>query len=201
MGIEKIIPNNDSIESLFDFDKFRGEEPEQNTEKIFEDRVDTDLPPENNDKEKTAEEATEELKKGFDNLNPRMVIDMFDMVISRGFSMLTNVMGYECSYKDYALDEKEKKFLVPFVESVVMDWLKTLKPRDVLIVAVCIMYGSKGFEVVMTKPKRVARKKAEKKSSVNVDITEENEIIENSTYDTGRRNKDGSLSKKRGPKG
>lgn len=190
MGMGKPVITEVNTESLFDFDAFKGNkiEPEIKTEsKTSEKIISEHLEPEKKDPAtetpQTAEQITEDMKKGFSNLNPKMVIDMFDIVMARTMSALSNLAGYPTSYKDYKLDELEKKQLTPFVESVVMDWLKTLKPRDVLIIMLVMMYGSKTLTVINEKPRI---KKGQKKPVQKTDEQGNRERAEKEGATRGR---------------
>jgi hypothetical protein len=196
-----------SIEALFDFDKFLGAPPEEKkegekvTEKIFEKQEKAEEKAV--EKEKTAEEIAKETTDAFSALSPTMVIEMFDIAMSRTFAMPMKLLGYECKFEEFKLTASEKKFLSPFISAAVVEYLKTLKPRDVLIIALVFMYGGKTLDVVTSRDRKTKKKKpVVQKSNDSVEDVE-SRVFENESQTHNeeiRYNKDGSIAKKRGPK-
>lgn len=201
-----VIKDKASIEALFNFDKFLGNAPEDKkegenkSEKIFEKQETEQLKEE--EKEKTPEQVASEVSDSFSALSPTMVIEMFDIVMSRTFAMPMKLLGYECKVEEFKLTASEKKFLSPFIASVVVDYLKTLKPRDVLIIALIFMYGGKTFDVVTSRERKGKKKKVQAPTKTVNDIDNLNDLVieDSDNFETIKYNKDGSIAKKRGPK-
>jgi hypothetical protein len=217
----------ETLKSFFDFDKFKTENSfsfqETPIEKVVtenpkpsEDLLpETPLSKEEKQKEK-AEQKTDakkdekapdpaaNIKALVASINPELALTMFDVIVSRAFSVGTGWFGYQgVSYKDYKLDESEKKTLAPFFEMYVVEWLKSLSPRDVFAIVILFIYGGKVMTVTSNKPRKKKAPRNEKKNSGSESDYKEAESEETDSSDTTpiRYNKDGSIAKKRGPKG
>ena len=160
--IEEASSNN--FTPVFDFEKFKTETvTEEKPTEITEGPKEENTEHEGGESTQTAEQQTEALRQGLSAIKSDSVVALFDIVMSRIGSGLSNLAGYKSTYKDYKLDVDEKKFLIPFCDTVVMDFIKKLKPEHVLIFALILMYGAK-FMIVMDN-KEPEKKEGKKKES------------------------------------